>query len=398
MNRLPKSVLFLNSFSAFLTGAEGLGFSTAGNTKVGQLNEAIAAAGFQLVNLSTAGLYAGHLIPAQPKIRRMGNTLYLQPILRVKRNAIVHLITIWIVLIRLLRRLQKDGKADVLITYNLNFDNAIPVFWARLIFGIPFIFDCEEQIHSVPSLSQRRRRVALIIEKIGVRLAGGLIAVNSLLPMRLGIQNFTICRGLINKHFLEMASPDFFKTAPDVIHLTYSGTLDHERGVVALLDEIKTLEGPFHLHVSGSGPQTQFVKDSVGALNQNGKIEATFHGFMSMEALSDLMAKTHIFLNPQGQEEGSTFNQSSFPSKVFQYLSMLRPVVSAHSADILSMNLPQIFTYNKGQLVSVLNQVRDRIMSGNMTIERASLSPFTTHAFEADVAAVIVKCYETKRG
>ena len=101
----------------------------------------------------------------------------------------------------------------------------------------------------------------------------------------------------------------------------YSGSFFEYTGLKILLEAVDLLkENNFELWISGSGDDS-FIKSAMKTDNR-----IKFLGLLSANQLQNAYKKADIFLNPRPVNMVS--NDISFPSKLFDYLSWNKPIIS----------------------------------------------------------------------
>lgn len=103
--------------------------------------------------------------------------------------------------------------------------------------------------------------------------------------------------------------------------VTYTGTLHYSFGINTLLSAFNKSNGAFKLIIAGSGD----AEDKIKQISKNNKM-LEFKGVVPVADLEEIYNKTDVFVNPRSGYE--VFSKYSFPSKIGEYLSYLKPVVS----------------------------------------------------------------------
>ena len=121
----------------------------------------------------------------------------------------------------------------------------------------------------------------------------------------------------------------------------YSGSFFKYTGIKILLDAVALLkEKNFELWISGSG-NDRFLKQAV---KKDSRIK--FFGLLSNTQLQNTYKAADIFLNPR--PVNMSVNDISFPSKLFDYLSWNKPIISTctKSLDPIYKNILDIVDDN----------------------------------------------------
>lgn len=116
-------------------------------------------------------------------------------------------------------------------------------------------------------------------------------------------------------------------------HIVYAGTLDPRKGVLTAIESTSYLDESYVLHILGTGSDSQ-VREVVEAIKRVAA-EATgcrvaYEGLKQGADFDRFIQGCSIGLSPQSAT--ASFNQSSFPSKIFMYLS--------NGLKVVSINLP----------------------------------------------------------
>lgn len=108
--------------------------------------------------------------------------------------------------------------------------------------------------------------------------------------------------------------------------LLYAGSLTKWGGVNLLIDAFKLIAKPnVKLWICGPGPNN--IKEKIKS-NKNIK----YLGFVTKKELKNICGKASIFVNPRPSHiEGNEYN---FPSKLFEYMTYLKPIISTETPGI----------------------------------------------------------------
>jgi len=183
-------------------------------------------------------------------------------------------------------------------------------------------------------------------EKAIIRDAGAYIVSNHFLKERMKSYNkeVIICEGVLrmNKPFLE-------KFSDGKIHLIYAGLIDKIKNCSFNAIAIAPfLSEKYVIHIAGFGSELD-VADllvKIKELNIYSKCQIVFEGFLEGSNLFQFLQKCHIGLVAQSPDQKFTY--SSFPSKIYTYLTNNLIVLSLSNSLILSSPVSNlIFTYEK---------------------------------------------------
>ncbi len=130
--------------------------------------------------------------------------------------------------------------------------------------------------------------------------------------------------------------PNFHKSSE--INFTYAGGLTSNYGVEDLIDIFKSLEeSSCKLSICGRGELEEYcTKTSRSHSNIN------YLGFLNKEQIASLYSNTDIFINPRPLNK--TLVDYSFPSKLVEYLSQNKPIITSKVPNI-PQELNKCFIY-----------------------------------------------------
>lgn len=134
-----------------------------------------------------------------------------------------------------------------------------------------------------------------------------------------------VCSGIYQMAPIVAPKHDDGKT-----HVVYAGTLDSRKGGAAAAAAAGALlDASFHVHILGFGreDEVQAIESAVTRANEHSMgAKITYDGYKSGVEFTSFIQSCDIGLCPQDPD--AKFNTTSFPSKVFMYLSNGLPVVS----------------------------------------------------------------------
>lgn len=133
------------------------------------------------------------------------------------------------------------------------------------------------------------------------------------------------------------------------VHVVYAGTLDPRKGgAAAAVAAGAMLDGRYALHILGGGyPEwVAAIEETVAHANVSGRgCNVSYEGLKSGREFDAFVQSCHIGLSSQNPD--AEFNSTSFPSKVFMYLS--------NGLSVVSVDLP-VFT---GEIRNALTICQD---------------------------------------
>lgn len=135
----------------------------------------------------------------------------------------------------------------------------------------------------------------------------------------------------------------------DRIRVVYAGTLDPRKGCLEAVRSMEFLSTNFHLYVLGFGTESEknILLNEIQKVNSKGNGSASFEGLKLSEEYTTFLTNCDIGISPQ--DPNSSFNSTSFPSKILSYLSHGLKVVSIHIRSIKESSVGDLITYYQNQ-------------------------------------------------
>lgn len=229
--------------------------------------------------------------------------------------------------------LKRVGQAERVIFYNFVLPTAVPAYLARIFLGIPVVVEYEDGLFADPDIPRTKRLISLLLEKTGKFLVSGGVLVSATLADRLRTNNSCVCRGFFHP------LPEGEGGAERVI--LYAGRFDRARGIDIFLDAVSRLTEKARVVITGYGPLERLVRDRVASITT---VPIDLHGFLPPEEFRRVLAAADILVNPQRGAEA--FGRASFPSKVYEYMSAGKVVISSRVADIEDIAEGRLLLYD----------------------------------------------------
>ncbi len=116
----------------------------------------------------------------------------------------------------------------------------------------------------------------------------------------------------------------------DKIHVVYAGTLSRLKGgAYAAAEAALFLDSGYHIHILGFGSDADVssISDTIKRVSVKTDCSVTYDGCFAGEKYERFIQNCHIGLSTQNPQ--ADFNDTSFPSKIFTYMSNGLQVVSA---------------------------------------------------------------------
>lgn len=124
---------------------------------------------------------------------------------------------------------------------------------------------------------------------------------------------YIIREGIIDKNDLS-----FKKTSP-IFKCTYIGKTDSRNGIQILLDSSAYLPPNISIEIYGSGNMDKELKKLKSS-------NVKFHGFIRHSKIDHILSESDVLLSPR--LPGEDYTNYSFPSKIFEYLSFYKNIVT----------------------------------------------------------------------
>lgn len=196
--------------------------------------------------------------------------------------------------------------------------------------GFRLILEVEEVYSDVNKSESLRKRE----ESIFSAADGFVLCTEVMMRGNEGLANrpYAICSGIYR-----MAVKVAEKRCDGITHVVYAGTLDPRKGGAAAAVAAGTLlDSGFALHILGGGSNEQVIAIRMAvdeANKQSAGCTITYEGLKTGREFDEFIQSCDIGLSPQNPD--AEFNATSFPSKVFMYLS--------NGLSVVSVDLP-VFT------------------------------------------------------
>lgn len=130
-----------------------------------------------------------------------------------------------------------------------------------------------------------------------------------------------------------------------LIHVVFGGNLERSKGALQATKAAALLPEGFLTHIAGSGPERdiQEIKQIAEAANQAGVEKIRFEGALSADDYERLLGICAIGLC--SQDPDAKYSETSFPSKVLNYLRHGLRVVSIRIPTILHSAIAPAITF-----------------------------------------------------
>lgn len=298
--------------------------SLAATTKMEYIADVINRLGYQVDFISMAGPAEGSAGAGGTFTLKKGQSLTLWPV-RPKGSKMNGLVNY----VKLRRRTKAFLSAlhpedTVLCYHSLEFCSLLAQAKRRT--GFRLILEVEELYSDVtgkPSDLEREMR--------SFAAADAFVFPTKLLADRVGAGSrpYVICSGIYR-----LAEKVAERRSDGATHVVYAGTLDPRKGGAAAAAAAGAfLDADYAVHILGGGcsEAVAAIEKAVESSNAVSRgCRTTYEGQKSGKEFDAFVQSCHIGLSPQNPD--ADFNESSFPSKVFMYLS--------NGLDVVSVDLP----------------------------------------------------------
>ena len=241
-------------------------------------------------------------------------------------------------LLKELLKIVRDG--DTLIVYHsLLLMNVVKqIQKKRRIHLVLQVCEVYTDVLENPSPKSRRREHDFISSADSYIFSTELMA-----QMLHGEKDYVVCLG--NYH---SEQTDVFLSCDGKIHVVYAGTLDPRKGGAYKAAEAALyLRENYHLHILGFGSNAEIsdIKEKVTSISQKTEACITYDGVLKGAEYTAFMRNCQIGLSTQNPD--ALYNETSFPSKILDYM--------AHGLRIVSVRIPAIETSAVGPYVYFYN-------------------------------------------
>jgi glycosyltransferase involved in cell wall biosynthesis len=241
-------------------------------------------------------------------------------------NYLVLFLTTTLLTLRLLFR----GSFDATIFYDFKIETAIPSVAGKLLTGTPSIVEYDDGLFLHDNTVIRWSAKALL--PVCGRFVDGAFCVNQPLADLLATDNTEIVRG-----FPSIGMPD---DLPDPVYerdevvVMFSGRFDHVRGINPFLEVTPRLpfdDDEIQIWVSGYGSEDE-IERVKRAVEDCGDERFTFFGTAPWEEYRKRVVSADVMVNFQNPDD--PISEYTFPSKMLDYMSAGKPIVSTNMSDL----------------------------------------------------------------
>ncbi|MCD7771217.1 MAG: glycosyltransferase [Oscillospiraceae bacterium] len=218
-----------------------------------------------------------------------------------------------------IKRQDLKKKVDHIIFYNYKPEVAWAAYLAKKRLHIPITVEYEDGYSRVSDLRGLKSTIFRKTEDFVSEHVDYAILVNSQLIGKYHVPSVTV-RGVVDKDFYTRCR-EYRKPRNEKFTILYSGGLNKTRGIDVLIETVSMLEVDCRLVITGKGSLN--VDDS----------RIDFRGFVSHEEMQNLMMQADVLV--QCQLTNDKFSESSFPSKLFEYIATGNSIISSDLPEIV---------------------------------------------------------------
>lgn len=215
---------------------------------------------------------------------------------------------------------MKEKSIDLVIFYNMRVETSGIAIHVKKKYGVPIILEYEDGLERDANNNAIKRFIYRVVQTRVKKFLDGAILVNSLVKNRFDCDSVVI-RGVSHDKGRAMTLPN----GDEKIRVLFASSLDEQRGLQVVLESLQYTSMDFELYVTGKGPMEEVVSKC-----EDHRLH--FMGYLEYEKYVDLLESAHICLC--AQKSGQKYAEVSFPSKLFEFLSMNKMVVSSDVADV----------------------------------------------------------------
>lgn len=256
---------------------------------------------------------------------------------------------------KFLRTMCKVKKFDAIVFYNMRLENAPVALWAKKKFNIPIFLQYEDGLTKDAHVKGLKRCLYGKMEEKTLPKLDGAFLVTSLLEVP--------CPALVVRGAIRKKQPQESTCGNEKPVLLFASTLDRQRGIEVLLEALKFTSEDFSLVITGRGD----LESKVLACKDQ---RVDFRGYLDFEEYKSLIKNADICINAQLSD--AEFGNVSFPSKIYEYLSNGKMVVSSDVADAKTAIGDFSFIYEKDspkELARCLNEAISALKDPKLRLE-----------------------------
>lgn len=255
-----------------------------------------------------------------------------------KALKIVQMFLSWLWLIFYL--LQNTKKNEELIVYHVT-NLMIPILFVKYLRKFKIILYTGELYQKVYKMPEFEKK----IEDFMIKSASKYILSTELLNSAINYKNkpYVVLSG---PHNINNKFSDLFSDSK--IHIVYAGKINTSKGALTAVKASRFLNENYHIHIIGDGKEealSELLKiiSSIDLEDQGCRV--TYDGVLKGNNYLQFIQSCQIGLSVQDVK--ASYNMTSFPSKIFSYLSNGIRVVTTELESIKSSSINELMYYSK---------------------------------------------------
>jgi len=228
--------------------------------------------------------------------------------------------------------IKKMNGFDVIIFYNYRFNVVFPAIFSKLVYQTPIILQYEDGLFDAPS--RFTAILSTVLEWFVKRFLDGAVLVSSTFEKRIKTDNFAVLRGFIEDIKLTEETGQPIKNKKIVL---FFGQFDTVRGIDIFLEACRmalddeTIKDKLEFWIAGYGNEgmVQKVEEAASKL-----INTKYIGFLhpNSEDYKNILGSVDITVNLQ--KPSIKFSTYCFPSKILEFMSYEKIIISTDISDI----------------------------------------------------------------
>lgn len=220
---------------------------------------------------------------------------------------------------RFIREFMKTHTLDYVVFYNMRWETSSLARYIQKKYKVPIILEYEDGLEIDQNNSRIKRRFYANLEQKVKNRINGAILVNSMLREKFVCPSMVSRGGTIQQEGSMPCPPE-----NEPKKFLFASTLDDQRGLTVLLEAMEHLKADCKLLITGRGELEDKLKEV-----KDERIE--YLGYLSYEDYCKVLKDADVCICAQRAK--ASFGQVSFPSKIFEYMSAHKLVITSDVAD-----------------------------------------------------------------
>lgn len=326
--------------------------SLAANSKMDYTIDVISECVDDLEVISAANSQRGETFSMGKRLKIRPNViLKLFPVVPAKNKLCQYINRILVNLSLFLYLIVRVSNKDIIIAYHSLITSSL-VCLAKKIKGFKLILELNEIYSDVSS----NRAIYRNKELQAISVADAYIFPNTLMN---GLFNESHKPYLVEHGVYKANMNKIDRFNDGKIHIVYAGTFEMEKGgVITAINAGKFLPSNYHIHILGFGTKEEVdqVVSAISKAQEDADCIITYEGMLEGDDFQNFLKKCHIGLSTQ--IPGKKYNDTSFPSKILNYISNGLQVVSIAIPAVKQSELAScLFLYNENKPEEIANAI-----------------------------------------